>query len=132
MFLENRRKRDWVWIFNSRLSFYYRLLVVQKCLKKCLHFESSYRSINQTWRNRSWCFGEKLEMEQNENLGESSENFQFPCSWCQQKFKTCRVILQHMRFCKENFVIDQGEGTGTIIDTEPDNEIKYREEIDNA
>ena len=37
-----------------------------------------------------------------------------------------------MRFCKENYVIDQGEGTGTIIDTEPDNEIKYREEIDNA
>ena len=37
-----------------------------------------------------------------------------------------------MRFCSENEAIDQGEGTGTIISTEPDNEMKYQEETDNA
>ena len=37
-----------------------------------------------------------------------------------------------MWFCKENHVIDQGDGTGTIISTEPDNETKYRDEIDNV
>ena len=40
--------------------------------------------------------------------------------------------LQHMRFCKENHTIDQGEATGTITGTEPENEMKYREEIENA
>ena len=35
-------------------------------------------------------------------------------------------------FFKENHAIDQGERTGTIIGTEPDNEMKYREEIENA
>ena len=40
--------------------------------------------------------------------------------------------LQHMRFCKENHTIDQGEVIVTIINTEPDNERKYREEIENA
>ena len=71
-------------------------------------------------------------MEQNKNLGESSENFAFPCSPCQRKFKTYCGTLQHMRFCKENNATDQGEGTGTIINTQPDNENKYREKIDNA
>ena len=33
---------------------------------------------------------------------------------------------------KENHAIDQREGTGTIIGTEPSNEIKYREEVDNG
>ena len=56
-------------------------------------------------------------MEQNKNLGESSENFAFPCSPCQRKFKTYCGTLQHMRFCKENNATDQGEGTGTIINT---------------
>ena len=37
-----------------------------------------------------------------------------------------------MRFCKENHAIDDGEGTGSIIGTKPDNEIKYQEEIENA
>ena len=37
-----------------------------------------------------------------------------------------------MRFCKENHVIDQGEGTGAIIGTELDNKMKYQEEIENA
>ena len=40
--------------------------------------------------------------------------------------------LQHMRLCKENHTIDQGEGTETVISTEPDNEMKYRGEIENA
>ena len=71
-------------------------------------------------------------MKQNDNLGESSENFPFPCSWCQRKFKTYRGTLQDMRFCKENHAIDDGEGIGSIIGTKPDNEIKYQEEIENA
>ena len=33
---------------------------------------------------------------------------------------------------KKNNAIDQREGTGTIITTEPDNEMKYGEEIDNT
>ena len=37
-----------------------------------------------------------------------------------------------MRFCKENNAIDEGEGTWSIIGTEPDNEMKYQEEIENA
>ena len=37
-----------------------------------------------------------------------------------------------MRFCKENHAIDEGEGTGTIIGTEPDNKMKYREERENT
>ena len=37
-----------------------------------------------------------------------------------------------MRFCKENHTIDQGEATGTITGAEPENEMKYREEIENA
>ena len=64
-------------------------------------------------------------MEQNENLSESSENFQFPCSRYQRKFKTCRGTLQYMRFCKKNHAIDQGEGTRPIISTEPDNGMKH-------
>ena len=71
-------------------------------------------------------------MEQNENLGKNSENFPFSCSRCQRKFKAYRGTLQHLRFCKENHAIHQGEGTRTIIGTEPDNEMKYREEIENA
>ena len=46
-------------------------------------------------------------------------------------FKTYRGTLQHMRFCKDH-AIDQREGTGTITGTELNNEMKYREEIDNA
>ena len=45
---------------------------------------------------------------------------------------TYRGTLQHMQFCKENHAIDEGEGTGTIIGTEPNNKMKYREEIENA
>ena len=71
-------------------------------------------------------------MEQNKNLDKSSENFRYPCSRCQRKFKTCRGTLQHMQFFKENHAIDQGERTGTIIGTEPDNEMKYREQIENV
>ena len=71
-------------------------------------------------------------MDQNDNLGESNENFPFPCQRYQRKFKTYRGTLQHMRFCEENHAIDEREGTGAIIGTEPDNEIKYREEIENA
>ena len=67
-------------------------------------------------------------MEQNDSLGESNENFPFLYSRCQRKFKTYRGTLQHMQFCKENHAIDEGEGTGTIIGTEPDNKMKYREE----
>ena len=73
-----------------------------------------------------------MKIEQNDNLGESSENFPFPCSRCQRKFKTYRGTLQHMRFCKENQAIDEEEGTGTYIGTEPDYEMKYQEEIENA
>ena len=71
-------------------------------------------------------------MDQNDNLGESNENFPFSCQRYQRKFKTYRGTLQHMRFCGENHAIDEREGTGAIIGTEPDNEIKYREEIENA
>ena len=42
------------------------------------------------------------------------------------------VVHYNMRFCKENHPIDQVERTGTIINTEPDNEMQYREEKDNA
>ena len=37
-----------------------------------------------------------------------------------------------MRFRKENHATDQREGTETIVGTEPNNQMKYREEIDNA
>ena len=87
---------------------------------------------NHTWRNRIWCFGEQLKMEQNDNLGESSETCPFPFSRCQWKFKTYRVTLQHIRFCEENHAIHEGEGTGTTIGTETNKKMKYREEIDNA
>ena len=40
------------------------------------------------------------------------------------------VPLQHMGFCKENHAIDQGPDKE--ISTRSDNEMKYREEIDNA
>lgn len=39
-------------------------------------------------------------------------------------------ILQHLRFFKENHAIHHG--TQTIISTEPNNEMKYRENIDNT
>ena len=71
-------------------------------------------------------------MEQNDNLGKSNENFPFPCSRHQRLFKIHRGNLQHIQFCKENHAIDEGEGTGTIIGTQPDNEMKYREEIENG
>ena len=71
-------------------------------------------------------------MDQNDNLGESNENFPFPYQRCQRKFKTYRGTLQHIRFCEENHAIDEREGTGAIIGTEPDNEMKYQEEIENA
>ena len=60
-----------------------------------------------------------MKLEQNDNLGESSEN------------PTTRT-LQHVRFRKENHATDEEEGTGTIIGTEPDNEMKYREELENT
>ena len=72
-----------------------------------------------------------MEIGQNENLGESSENFQFQRSLCQRKFKTYHGTLQHMQFCKEIHAVGQGETTGTIISAEPDNKMKYREEGDN-
>ena len=50
-------------------------------------------------------------MKQNKNLGESSKNFLFLCSQCPQKFKTYHGTLQYMWFCKENYKVDQGEGT---------------------
>ena len=71
-------------------------------------------------------------MEQSDNLGESNENFTFSWSRCQRKFKTYRGTLEHMQFCKENHATDEGEGTEAIIGTEPENEMKYREEIENA
>ena len=37
-----------------------------------------------------------------------------------------------MWFCKENQAIGQGEGAGMVISREPDNEMKYWEEIGNA
>ena len=73
-----------------------------------------------------------MKIEQNDNLGESSENFPFPWSRCQRKFKAYHGTIQHMRFCKENHAIDEGEWTGAYIGTEPNYEMKYREEIENA
>ena len=100
--------------------------------KKFVFWKVFTQIYNQTLRNSSWCFEEQLEMVQNEDLGESSEHFQFPCSRYQQKFKLYCGTLQHMQFWKENHTSDKGEGTGTIISTEPSNEIKYWEKIDNA
>ena len=37
-----------------------------------------------------------------------------------------------MWFCKENQAIGQGDGTGMIISTEPDNKMKYQEKIGNT
>ena len=100
--------------------------------KQKIVFWNVYAKVcNQKWRNSSWCFEEQLEIGQNENLGESSGNFQFQRSLCQRKFKTYHDTLQHMQFCKEIHAIGQGETTGTIISAEPDNEMKYREEVDN-
>lgn len=41
-------------------------------------------------------------------------------------------LRQRKWLCKEKHAIDQGDGTGTIISTEPDNETKFRDEIDNV
>ena len=38
------------------------------------------------------------------------------------------MLIDLVKFSKVNRRIDQGEGTGTIVSTEPDNEIKYRKE----
>ena len=100
--------------------------------KKCAFWKVYTEVYNHTWRDSIWCFGEQLKMEQNDNLGESNENFPILYSRRQRQFKTHRGTLQHMWFCKENHAIDEGEGTGTIIGTQPDNEMKYREEIENA
>ena len=47
-------------------------------------------------------------MEENDNLGENSENFQFLCLRCQQKFKTYCGILQHMQFYKKIMQLIKG------------------------
>ena len=87
---------------------------------------------NHTWRDSIWCFGEQLKMEQNDNLGKSNKDFSFPCWRRRRQFKIHRDNLQHIQFCKENHATDEGEGTGTVIGTQPDNKMKYREEIENA
>ena len=101
-------------------------------LNKKFAFWKVYTKVyNQTWRNSIWCFGEQLKMEQNENSGESSENFHSRAHDVNESLRHCGT-LQHMRFCKENHAIDHGEVTGSIIGTEPDNEMKYWEEIENG
>ena len=57
--------------------------------------------------------------------------FHFRAHDVSESYKTYRS-LQNMRFCKENQAIDQGVATGTKIGTEPGNELKYREDIENA
>lgn len=42
------------------------------------------------------------------------------------------VTYNNMRFCKENHAVDQGEKIRMIISTEPDSEMKYGKDIDNA
>ena len=41
-------------------------------------------------------------------------------------------LTKVMRFCKENHAVDQGEKIRMIISTEPDIEMKYGKDIDNA